>query len=66
MLYFKYHTNINAKIEFDQDSRRDFDIIRDYFKTENQAVKYMKSYRCNMQPYIYAITALGSYTIRTD
>lgn len=63
MLKFCHKNDINAKIVFDEKSRRDFDILREHFKTENQAAKFVKSYRFQMSPYIYAITPLGQYQL---
>lgn len=63
MLHFKYKNDLNGRIEFDDDSRRDFDILREYFKTENAAARFVKSFRYQMSPYIYAITPLGQYAI---
>lgn len=63
MLHFKYKNDTTAKVEFEPNDRRDFDILRDYFKTENEAMRFVKSFRANMTPYIYAITLLGTYAI---
>ena len=63
MLHFKYKTEINAKIEFDEGSRRDFDILRECFKTENKAAYFSRGASHGFAPYIYAITPLGSYVI---
>ena len=63
MLHFNYKNDVDAKITFDEESRRDFDILREYFKTDNEAIKYMKSYRGGMSPFSYAITILGGYAI---
>lgn len=63
MLRFKYKTELKAQIEFSEEDRRDFDILRDYFKTENNAAKFVKNYRFQMSPYIYAISPLGAYSI---
>ena len=61
MLYFKYVSEINAKIVFDEDSRRDFDILREHFKCENKAAKFAKQFRYGMSPFIYVISPLGQY-----
>lgn len=63
MIHFKYKNELNGKIEFDDDSRRDFDIIREHFKTDNAAARFVKSFRYQMSPYVYAITPLGQYAI---
>lgn len=63
MLYFKYVSEIKAKIVFEEDSRRDFDIIREYFKCENKAAQFVKNFRYGMSQYIYAISPLGQYSI---
>ena len=63
MLTFKYQSLTKAKIQFDEDSRRDFDFLREQFKTENDATKFVKSYRFAMNPYIYVISPLGSYNV---
>lgn len=63
MLKFKYKNDINAQIEYSSEDRRDFDILREYFKTENKAAKFVKSYSYKMSEYIYAITPLGSYPL---
>ena len=63
MLHFRYKNDLNGRIEFEDDSRRDFDILREYFKTENQAARFVKSFRYQMSPYIYAITPLGQYSV---
>lgn len=62
MLYFRYKTSILGKIDFDNESRRDFDILRDCFKAENTAAMFVKGNR-HMQPFTYAITPLGQYSI---
>ena len=61
MLYFKYVSEINAKIVFDEESRRDFDILREHFKCENKAAKFAKQFRYGMSPFIYVISPLGQY-----
>ena len=63
MLIFSYQSLTKAKIKFDEESRRDFDYLREQFKTENDATKYMKSYRFSMNPFIYVISPLGSYNV---
>ena len=61
MLKFRYKNETLGKIDFDED-RRDFDILREYFKVENTAVMFVKSNR-HMQPFSYAISPLGQYSI---
>lgn len=63
MLYFKYASLTKAKIEFNDESKRDFDFLREHFKTENVASKFMKYNRFSMNPFTYAISPLGSYNI---
>ena len=61
MLYFKYVTETHARIAFDDDSRRDFDILREYFKCENKAARFAKQFRYNMEPFTYVISPMGKY-----
>lgn len=63
MLYFKYNSLTKGKIIFDESSRREFDFLRESFKTENSASKFMKSYRFSINPFTYAISPLGAYNI---
>ncbi len=63
MLYFQYSSLTKAKISFDEESRRDFDFLRESFKTENVASKFMKFTRYSVNPFTYAISPLGSYNI---
>ena len=63
MLTFKYQNLTKGKIIFNEDSRREFDFLREQFKTENAATKFMKSYRFSVNPYTYVITPLGTYNI---
>ena len=63
MLHFKYNSLTKAKISFDEASRKEFDILRESFKTENVATKFMKSYRFSANPFTYVITPLGSYNV---
>lgn len=63
MLHFKYNSLTKAKISFDESSRKEFDILRESFKTENVATKFMKSYRFSANPFTYVITPLGSYNV---
>lgn len=63
MIYFKYKNETAACIEYDKESLRDFDILREHFKVENDAIKFVKSYRSNMSQFRYEITPLGKYNI---
>ena len=63
MLHFRYVNEIYARIEFDEASRRDFDTIREYFKTENAAASFSKNMRFKMSPFVYAISPLGKYSL---
>ena len=61
MLKFRYKNEVIGKIEFD-DCRRDFDALRESFKVENTAARFVKSARY-MQPFMYPISSLGQYSI---
>jgi len=61
MLKFKYKSEVSGKIDY-EDSRRDFDMLRECFKTENTAAMFVKSSHY-MQPFSYAITPLGQFSI---
>ena len=63
MIYFKYKNETTAVIEHDDESLRDFDILREHFKTENESIRFVKAYRSFMSPYKYEITPLGKYNI---
>ena len=63
MLIFSYQSLTKAKIYFDDTSRKEFDYLREQFKTENDATKYMKSYRFSVNPFIYVVSPLGSYNV---
>ena len=63
MLIFKYNSLTKAKIVFDEASRRDFDFLREQFKTDNPSTKFMKSYRFSVNPFTYVITPLGTYNV---
>ena len=63
MLIFKYQNLIKGKIGFDENTRVDFDFLREQFKTENNSTKFMKTYRFSVNPFTYAITPLGTYNV---
>lgn len=63
MLYFKYINEIKAKIIFNEEFRRDFDLVRECFKCENKAAKFVKNFKYGMSQYIYEISPLGQYSL---
>lgn len=55
-----------GKILFDEQSRFEFDKLRNTFKTDNKSIMFAKQYRYAANPYIYAISPLGTYNIRAN
>ena len=62
MLYFKCKNETTGKIEYDSESRRNFDLLRDCFKAENTAAMFAKT-SYHMLPFIYAVTPMGQFAI---
>lgn len=57
---------MRGKILFDEASRIEFDRLRNYYKTENKASIFAKQYRYAANPFIYCISPLGNYNIRSN
>jgi hypothetical protein len=57
---------MRGKIVFDESSRFEFDQLRNFFKTENKSAIFAKQYRYAANPYIYCISPLGNFNIRTN
>lgn len=57
---------MRGKILFDEQSRLEFDQLRNAFKTDNKSVMFAKQYRYAANPYIYCISPLGAYNIRSN
>lgn len=62
MLNFIKGPSNRGKIIFESDSRRQFDLIRQHFKTQNKDAKYSK-YNYAASPWTYMITPLGAYNL---
>lgn len=67
MLNFTKGAGNRGKIIFDQDSRRQFDILRQHFKTQNDKMRFVTNNYYGGNPWTYAITPLGAYNLgQTD
>lgn len=63
MLHFKYKSSTTGKIDFESSDRRDFDYLRDFFRAENTAARFIQGGRKSFSPFVYAITPTGMYSI---
>jgi hypothetical protein len=64
MLKFIYVRGNKCKIIPDIDANRfELDKIREAYKTDNSALVFAKKYQYSMNPFVYAISPLGSYNI---
>lgn len=66
MLTFKLVNGLKGKILFDQQSRLDFDRLRNQFKVQNDAARFARQYSYSVNPYKYCISILGVYQIRIN
>ena len=66
MLKFTLTNRYGGKIIFDEQSRFEFDLLRNHFKTENKGSMFAKQYRYAANPFTYCISPLGNYNIRTN
>lgn len=66
MLKFTLTNGMKGKIVFDENSRIEFDQLRNFFKTENKSAMFAKQYRYAANPYTYCISPLGTYNIRSN
>lgn len=67
MLNFIKCNGNRGKITFDQCYRRQFDTLRDHFKTENKSARFARQFSYAVSPWSYCIAPLGAFNIgQTD
>lgn len=54
---------MKGKIIFDEQSRIEFDQLRNAFRTDNKAAIFARQYSYAANPYVYCISILGNYNI---
>lgn len=52
-----------GKISYDEDSRLEFDILRESFKTENKAARFARQFSYAVEQWKHPIAPLGAYQI---
>lgn len=63
MLTFTLTAGLKGKILFDEESRFEFDQLRNFFKVENKSAIFARQYSYAANPYTYCISPLGNYNI---